>query len=78
MSDGKEKALDLAIAQIEKNYGKGSIMRMGEAAKLSVETIPTGVLALDAAVAVAGGGDVGGDPRQRSQTARGKRPSHRR
>lgn len=54
MSDEKEKALGLAIAQIEKNFGKGSIMRMGEATKLSVETIPTGVLSLDAALGVGG------------------------
>jgi recombination protein RecA len=54
MSDGKEKALGLAIAQIEKNFGKGSIMKMGEASKLAVEVIPTGVLALDAALGVGG------------------------
>ncbi len=54
MSDGKGKALGLAIAQIEKNYGKGSIMKMGEASKLNVEVIPTGVLSLDAALGVGG------------------------
>jgi len=54
MSDGKEKALSLAISQIEKNFGKGSIMKMGEATKLQVETIPTGVLALDMALGVGG------------------------
>jgi recombination protein RecA len=54
MSNGKEKALSLAISQIEKNFGKGSIMKMGEAAKLQVETIPTGVLALDLALGVGG------------------------
>ncbi|MDD4178896.1 MAG: recombinase RecA [Candidatus Margulisbacteria bacterium] len=52
--EGKAKALGIAIAQIEKNYGKGSIMKMGEATKLHVETIPTGVLAIDAALGVGG------------------------
>ncbi|MFH1387400.1 MAG: recombinase RecA [bacterium] len=52
--EGKGKALGIAIAQIEKNFGKGSIMKMGEATKLNVETIPTGVLSLDAALGVGG------------------------
>jgi recombination protein RecA len=52
--DGKEKALEIAIAQIEKNFGKGSIMKMGEATKLHIETIPTGVLSLDLALGVGG------------------------
>jgi len=52
--EGKAKALSIAIAQIEKSYGKGSIMKMGEATKLHVETIPTGVLAIDAALGVGG------------------------
>lgn len=51
----KEKALDLAIEQIEKQYGKGSIMRLGEvSAKLVVEVIPTGSLALDVALGLGG------------------------
>jgi recombination protein RecA len=54
MNEGKEKALGIAIAQIEKNFGKGSIMKMGEASKLHVEVIPTGVLSLDAALGVGG------------------------
>ena len=54
MSEGKGKALGIAIAQIEKNFGKGSIMKMGEASKLHVEVIPTGVLSLDAALGVGG------------------------
>jgi recombination protein RecA len=54
MNDGKEKALGIAIAQIEKNFGKGSIMKLGEATKLAVEVIPTGVLSLDAALGVGG------------------------
>jgi len=54
MNDGKSKALGLAIAQIEKNFGKGSIMKMGESTKLNVETVPTGIIALDAALGVGG------------------------
>ena len=51
----KEKALELALMQIEKAHGKGSIMRLGEAsAKLNVEVIPTGSLALDIALGVGG------------------------
>ncbi|MFA4844362.1 MAG: recombinase RecA [Candidatus Margulisiibacteriota bacterium] len=52
--ENKAKALGIAIAQIEKNFGKGSIMKMGEATKMNVETIPTGVLSLDAALGVGG------------------------
>ena len=40
--DEKNKALGIAISQIEKNFGKGSIMKMGENKKLNVEVIPTG------------------------------------
>jgi recombination protein RecA len=50
---GKSQALDLALAQIEKQFGKGSIMRLGEAHAVNVETIPTGSLSLDLAL---GGG----------------------
>lgn len=49
----KLKALDLALAQIEKNFGKGAIMKMGETKKIQVETIPTGSLSLNIAL---GGG----------------------
>jgi len=52
--DEKNKALGIAISQIEKNFGKGSIMKMGENKKLNVEVIPTGSLALDAALGVGG------------------------
>jgi len=50
----KEKALELAISQIEKRFGKGSVMKMGEAAIPSVEVIPSGSLALDLALGVGG------------------------
>ena len=55
MATEKEKALDLAIEQIEKQFGKGSVMRLGEAsAKLAVESIPTGSLSLDMALGIGG------------------------
>ncbi|HHV78208.1 MAG TPA: recombinase RecA [Firmicutes bacterium] len=51
----KEKALDLALAQIERQFGKGSIMRLGEAgAKMNVEVIPSGALTLDIALGIGG------------------------
>lgn len=53
MSDEKKKAIGLALSQIEKNFGKGSIMRMGEHKKVEIETIPTGSISLDLAL---GGG----------------------
>ena len=53
MSD-KKKALDTAMQQIEKMYGKGSIMRYGEDAQMNVEAIPTGSLALDLALGIGG------------------------
>lgn len=52
-SGGKNQALSLALSQIEKQFGKGSIMRLGEAQKVDVETIPTGSVSLDLAL---GGG----------------------
>lgn len=53
-SGEKVKALGMAISQIEKSFGKGSIMKMGEASKLNIETIPTGSIGLDAALGVGG------------------------
>jgi recombination protein RecA len=53
-NEGKNKALGIAIAQIEKNFGKGSIMKMGENKKMNIEVIPTGSLALDTALGVGG------------------------
>jgi len=50
----KLQALNSAIAQIEKDYGKGSIMRLGERRHLNVEIIPTGSIALDIALGVGG------------------------
>ena len=50
----KAKALELALSQLEKSFGKGSVMRLGEATKLNVQVIPTGCLALDVALGVGG------------------------
>ena len=52
-NDGKSQALDLAIAQITKQFGDGSIMKLGEAKKIDVELLPSGSLSLDLAL---GGG----------------------
>jgi len=54
MADDKRKALALAVAQIEKSCGKGSIMRLGTDSKVRVESIPTGAINLDAAIGVGG------------------------
>src|SRR5579884_1391013 len=55
MDREKERALEIAISQIDKQFGKGSIMRLGEAApRLNVEAIPTGAIALDLALGVGG------------------------
>jgi len=53
MSD-KSKALDSALSQIERQFGKGTVMRLGEQAHVSVDVIPSGSLALDAALGVGG------------------------
>jgi recombination protein RecA len=53
VSEGKTKALGLAVETIEKQFGKGSIMKLGESYNAAVETIPTGALSLDLAL---GGG----------------------
>lgn len=50
----KKKALDLALSQIEKQFGKGSIMRLGEDSKLNIDVIPTGSLDLDIALGIGG------------------------
>ena len=50
----KEKTLDLAISQIEKQFGQGAIMRMGEDAIIKLEAISTGSLSLDAAIGIGG------------------------
>ncbi|MHB8827162.1 MAG: recombinase RecA [Acidimicrobiales bacterium] len=53
-TDDRAKALDAALGQIEKQFGKGSIMRMGENLHMNIETIPTGALSLDLALGIGG------------------------
>ncbi len=53
-TDERSKALKLAIEKIEKDFGKGAIMKLGDKPAVSVETIPTGALALDVALGVGG------------------------
>ena len=53
-ANDKKKAIDAAMAQIEKMYGKGSIMRFSDGAEMNVEYIPTGSLALDVALGIGG------------------------
>lgn len=50
----KKKAIELAISQIEKQFGKGSVMKLGDSAKLNVESISTGCIDLDVALGIGG------------------------
>src|ERR1700691_3519651 len=50
----REKALEAALGQIEKQFGKGSVMKMGENLNMTIESIPTGALALDLALGIGG------------------------
>ena len=56
MSDNleKKKALEVALGQIEKQFGKGAVMKLGENAQMSVDVIPTGALSLDIALGIGG------------------------
>ena len=54
MSNDREKALEVALAAIDKQFGKGSIMRMGEKGTMAIEAIQTGALSLDLALGVGG------------------------
>jgi recombination protein RecA len=51
---GKAKALEIAVSQLKKRYGEGSIMKMGDSSQFNVQVIPTGSLALDAALGTGG------------------------
>ena len=53
-ANDREKALDAALAQIERQFGKGSIMRLGEEGRIPIEVIPTGSIALDIALGIGG------------------------
>ncbi|GAB2839734.1 recombinase RecA [Lentzea nigeriaca] len=50
----RDKALELALAQIDKQFGKGSVMRLGEEGRAPIEVIPTGAIALDVALGIGG------------------------
>ncbi|MCK4552358.1 MAG: DNA recombination/repair protein RecA, partial [Tenericutes bacterium] len=52
--DSRKKDLDLALKNIEKEYGKGSIMVLGEVERLDIETISTGSISVDAALGIGG------------------------
>jgi recombination protein RecA len=54
MSSDRERAIELAISQIERQFGKGAIMKMGESNKTQVDSIPTGSIALDLALGIGG------------------------
>ena len=55
ISNDRDKALEMALAQIERQFGKGAIMKMGEAnAAMQIESIPTGTIALDLALGIGG------------------------
>ena len=54
ISEERKKALDIAMAQIEKNFGKGSVMKLGEVGNVTVDSIPTGALSLDIALGIGG------------------------
>src|SRR3954467_8674817 len=54
MSTDRDKALDMALAQIDKQYGKGSIMRMGDKTSMAIESVSTGALSLDLALGIGG------------------------
>ncbi len=50
----RDKALDAALANIERQFGKGSVMRLGEETRAALEVIPTGAIALDVALGIGG------------------------
>ena len=50
----RDKALDTALAQIERQFGKGSVMRLGDETRAPVEVIPTGAVSLDLALGIGG------------------------
>ena len=54
MNEERKKALEAAMAQIEKQFGKGAVMKLGEVSAMNVEAIPTGALSLDIALGIGG------------------------
>ena len=53
-SNARDKALEAALGQIEKQFGKGSVMRLGEETRQPIRVIPTGSIALDVALGIGG------------------------
>src|SRR5690242_8700882 len=53
-ANDREKALETALAQIERQFGKGSVMRLGDESRAPVDVIPTGSIALDVALGIGG------------------------
>jgi len=54
LGDDRQKALDTALGQIEKQFGQGAVMKMGDKGSMSIEVVPTGALALDLALGIGG------------------------
>ena len=54
ISEERKKALDIAMAQIEKNFGKGAVMKLGEVGDVTIDTIPSWALSLDIALGIGG------------------------
>ena len=54
INDKKKEALQIALAQVEKKYGKGSVMRLGENSRMEVSGVSTGSLSLDLALGIGG------------------------
>ena len=52
--EGRDKALDMALGQIEKQFGQGAVMKMGDKGSMAIESVPTGALALDLALGIGG------------------------
>src|SRR3712207_9472766 len=53
-TNDREKALETALAQIDKQFGKGSVMRLGDEVRAPIEVIPTGSISLDVALGIGG------------------------
>ena len=50
----RDKALEMALGQIEKQFGEGAVMKMGDKTAMAIESVPTGALALDLALGIGG------------------------
>jgi recombination protein RecA len=72
MEENKRKSLENALKTIEKEFGKGAVMRLGEMPKLQVDVIPTGSLGLD--LALGSGASPGGGWWRSTGRSRGARP----